>query len=41
MFKDLFRKPQRYITVRSDAVTQEKGTLWIKCPECGEILYAA
>jgi len=40
MFKDLFRKPQRYITVRSDAVTQEKGTLWIKCPECGEILYA-
>jgi acetyl-CoA carboxylase carboxyl transferase subunit beta len=40
MFKDLFRKPQRYITVRSDAMPQEKGTLWIKCPECGEILYA-
>jgi acetyl-CoA carboxylase carboxyl transferase subunit beta len=40
MFKDLFRKPQRYITVRSDAVPQEKGMLWIKCPECGEILYA-
>jgi acetyl-CoA carboxylase carboxyl transferase subunit beta len=40
MFKDLFRKPQKYITVRSDAVPQEKGTLWIKCPECGEILYA-
>ena len=40
MFKDLFRKPQRYITVRSDAVAQEKGTLWIKCPQCGEILYA-
>jgi acetyl-CoA carboxylase carboxyl transferase subunit beta len=39
MFKDLFRKPQRYITVRSDAVSQEKGTLWIKCSECGEILY--
>jgi len=39
-FKDLFRKPQRYITVHSDAVTQERGTLWIKCPECGEILYA-
>jgi acetyl-CoA carboxylase carboxyl transferase subunit beta len=39
MFKDLFRKPQRYITVRSDAMPQEKGTLWIKCPECGEILY--
>ncbi len=40
MFKDLFRKPQRYITVHSDAMPQEKETLWIKCPECGEILYA-
>jgi acetyl-CoA carboxylase carboxyl transferase subunit beta len=40
MFKDLFRKPQRYITVHSDTMPQEKETLWIKCPECGEILYA-
>lgn len=40
VFKDLFRKPQRYITVHSDTMPQEKETLWIKCPECGEILYA-
>ena len=38
--KDLFRKSQRYITVRSSDVAQERGTLWIKCPACGEILYA-
>jgi acetyl-CoA carboxylase carboxyl transferase subunit beta len=39
LLKDLFRKPQKYITVRTNAVTQEKKALWIKCPECGEILY--
>jgi len=39
LFKDLFRKQQKYITVHADTVAQDKGTLWIKCPECGEILY--
>jgi acetyl-CoA carboxylase carboxyl transferase subunit beta len=39
LIKDLFRKPQRYITVRSNGVIEEKGTMWLKCPACGEILY--
>ena len=25
--------------MRADAVSQDKGALWIKCPKCGEILY--
>lgn len=39
LFKDLFRKHKRYITVRADTAAQQKGTLWVKCPHCGEILY--
>lgn len=41
MFKDLFRKQKRYITVRPDSVPEprEREPLWIKCPGCGEILY--
>jgi acetyl-CoA carboxylase carboxyl transferase subunit beta len=39
LLKDLFRKQQKYFTVRSDAAAQDRGTLWIKCPECSEILY--
>jgi acetyl-CoA carboxylase carboxyl transferase subunit beta len=37
--RDLFRKQQRYITVHPDAVGQPKETLWIKCPQCSELLY--
>lgn len=42
MLKDLFRKQKRYITVRPGTVPEreeEKEPLWIKCPDCGEILY--
>lgn len=39
LFKDLFRKQQRYITVKTDTSPQDKGPLWLKCPKCSEILY--
>ncbi|MGB9791607.1 MAG: acetyl-CoA carboxylase, carboxyltransferase subunit beta [Thermacetogeniaceae bacterium] len=46
MFKELFRKQKRYITVRPDSFPEQgdekeplKEPLWIKCPGCGEILY--
>ncbi len=42
MLKDLFRKQKRYITVQPGTAPEheeEKEPLWIKCPDCGEILY--
>ncbi len=39
LLKDLFRKQQKYITLHPDIVGEQKETLWIKCPECNEILY--
>ncbi|MDH7578099.1 MAG: acetyl-CoA carboxylase, carboxyltransferase subunit beta [Bacillota bacterium] len=39
MFKDLFRKQQKYITVKADLVPREKEVLWLKCPQCAELLY--
>jgi acetyl-CoA carboxylase carboxyl transferase subunit beta len=39
MLKDLFRKP-KYVTVRTETSGKEvPDTLWLKCPNCGEIIY--
>lgn len=35
----MFRKQQRYVTVRADILQQETEQLWLKCPQCGELLY--
>lgn len=47
MLKDLFRSKPRYVTVKSQTLTKANETerkdaepaLWVKCEDCGELLY--
>jgi len=41
LFKDIWRKHHRYITVKPETLEEKKKEqLWLKCPKCGELLYA-